>query len=215
MKLSIKAAYIGACLPAVSTESTRYYLNGVHIAPAPNGEGVICVATDGHRMIFARDPDATFEGEPEILSIPKDAVKYLKDTKSRSPRLEITGKNAVIVGGENACDETLYQWQAQFIDGTFPDWRRVIPRVANDQRGWGNYNAAYLGDFCKVFAAFGEGGRNGNSLGVFAQDEQSPAIVKFGLVQDVFAVLMPMRGDTNASTPSWIDPPKAFAQAAE
>ena len=37
---------------AISTEETRYYLNGVymHAAKGPDGPVLRCVATDGHRL---------------------------------------------------------------------------------------------------------------------------------------------------------------------
>ena len=53
---------------AVSTEETRYYLNGVHIEPAPDG-GVLMVATDGHRLLCIRDPKGFYAGDDERGSI--------------------------------------------------------------------------------------------------------------------------------------------------
>src|SRR5450759_523711 len=46
--------YFRAANECRSTEETRYYLNGVYIAPHPD-KGVILTATDGHRLISLHD----------------------------------------------------------------------------------------------------------------------------------------------------------------
>lgn len=205
--LKIRAAYVGACLPAVSTEATRYYLNGVCFESAPNNMGVNCIATDGHRLIISNDPSGTISGydpDPEsksgpILSIPKDATKYLRDAKGAERYLEIQGKNAVITEVYN--DIPLYQWQPHFIDGTFPDWRRVIPDMTGAEPSWSAFNTKYLGEFSKVFSAFAH---PVGSLMVIAKETRGPAIVKFGMTENVLGVIMPMRSDIDHSIPHWI-----------
>jgi DNA polymerase III sliding clamp (beta) subunit (PCNA family) len=56
----------------VSTEETRYYLNGVHVEPHPV-KGAILVATDGHRMLIAHDKDGSCSG-PIIVQMPRFAL---------------------------------------------------------------------------------------------------------------------------------------------
>lgn len=116
---------------AISTEETRYYLNGVymHVAESEDGRCLRCVATDGHRLarIDAPLPDAA-EGMPGVI-VPRKTVgelrKLLEDdeaqiavsvseTKIRFATPEITLTSKV-------------------IDGTFPDYTRVIP-VANSRK---------------------------------------------------------------------------------
>ena len=111
---------------AISTEETRYYLNGVymHIAEADGGKVLRCVATDGHRLarIDAELPKGA-EGMPGVI-VPRKTVgemrKLLDDddmdiavsvseTKVRFATPEITLTSKV-------------------IDGTFPDYTRVIPQ---------------------------------------------------------------------------------------
>ncbi len=110
---------------AISTEETRYYLNGVymHVATAENGPVLRCVATDGHRLarIDAPLPDGA-EGMPGVI-VPRKTVGELRklldddaatiavsvsETKVRFATPEITLTSKV-------------------IDGTFPDYSRVIP----------------------------------------------------------------------------------------
>ncbi|QFU07063.1 DNA polymerase III subunit beta [Rhodobacteraceae bacterium THAF1] len=111
---------------AISTEETRYYLNGVymHVAEADSGRVLRCVATDGHRLarIDAGLPEGA-ETMPGVI-VPRKAVgelrKLLEDdetqiavsvseTKIRFATPEITLTSKV-------------------IDGTFPDYTRVIPQ---------------------------------------------------------------------------------------
>jgi len=110
---------------AISTEETRYYLNGVymHVAQSEDGAVLRCVATDGHRLarIDAPLPPGA-EDMPGVI-VPRKTVgelrKLLEDddaeiavsvseTKLRFATPEITLTSKV-------------------IDGTFPDYTRVIP----------------------------------------------------------------------------------------
>lgn len=102
---------------AISTEETRYYLNGVYFHTA---EGrLAAVATDGHRLSrHYGDPLDHFEGvilPRKLVSIlPKGTVTVsLSSTKVRI-----------------ATDDTTIT--SKLIDGTFPDYQRVIP-TGNDK----------------------------------------------------------------------------------
>jgi len=111
---------------AISTEETRYYLNGVymHISDAEGGRVLRCVATDGHRLarIDADLPENASE-MPGVI-VPRKTVGELRklldeddmqiavsvsETKVRFATPEITLTSKV-------------------IDGTFPDYTRVIPQ---------------------------------------------------------------------------------------
>ena len=110
---------------AISTEETRYYLNGVymHVAEADGGKVLRCVATDGHRL--ARIDADLPEGAADMpgVIVPRKTVGELRklldndeaqiavsvsETKVRFATPEITLTSKV-------------------IDGTFPDYTRVIP----------------------------------------------------------------------------------------
>jgi DNA polymerase-3 subunit beta len=111
---------------AISTEETRYYLNGVylHVADADGGQVIRCVATDGHRL--ARVDADLPEGAADLpgVIVPRKTVGELRklldeddmqiavsvsETKIRFATPEITLTSKV-------------------IDGTFPDYARVIPQ---------------------------------------------------------------------------------------
>ena len=116
---------------AISTEETRYYLNGIffHTIEA-NGQTVLrAAATDGHRLARVEYPAPKgAEGMPGVI-VPRKAVgevqKLLEDL-SNEVVIEISAAKARFTFG----DVTL---TTKLIDGTFPDYARVIPQN-NDKR---------------------------------------------------------------------------------
>jgi DNA polymerase-3 subunit beta len=111
---------------AISTEETRYYLNGVymHIADGDGGKKLRCVATDGHRLarIDADMPDNAAD-MPGVI-IPRKTVGELRKLLDDDDM-----KIAVSVSETKVRfatpDITL---TSKVIDGTFPDYTRVIPQ---------------------------------------------------------------------------------------
>ena len=116
---------------AISTEETRYYLNGIyfHVAES-NGQSMLrAVATDGHRLARIEAPaPAGALGMPGVIA-PRKAVgeilKLLEDP-SKDVTVEISQVKARFRFGEVTLTTKL-------IDGTFPDYNRVIP-AHNDKR---------------------------------------------------------------------------------
>ncbi|OZB20478.1 MAG: DNA polymerase III subunit beta [Rhodobacterales bacterium 34-62-10] len=111
---------------AISTEETRYYLNGVymHVATGEAGPVLRCVATDGHRLarIDAELPMGA-EGMPGVI-VPRKTVGELRKLLDDDDM-----KIAVSVSETKVRfatpDITL---TSKVIDGTFPDYTRVIPQ---------------------------------------------------------------------------------------
>ncbi|WP_147109889.1 DNA polymerase III subunit beta [Tateyamaria sp. syn59] len=116
---------------AISTEETRYYLNGVymHIADGDDGKALRCVATDGHRL--ARIDSELPEGASDMpgVIVPRKTVGELRKLLDDDDM-----KIAVSVSETKVRfatpDITL---TSKVIDGTFPDYTRVIP-VGNTRK---------------------------------------------------------------------------------
>ncbi|GGX39583.1 DNA polymerase III subunit beta [Tateyamaria omphalii] len=116
---------------AISTEETRYYLNGVymHIADGDDGKALRCVATDGHRLarIDSDLPDGAAD-MPGVI-VPRKTVGELRKLLDDDDM-----KIAVSVSETKVRfatpDITL---TSKVIDGTFPDYTRVIP-VGNTRK---------------------------------------------------------------------------------
>jgi DNA polymerase III subunit beta len=116
---------------AISTEETRYYLNGVYFHTAESGGQTMlrAVATDGHRLARIETPAPQgAAGMPGVI-VPRKAVgeilKLLEDP-GQDVGIEISQVKARFRFG----DVTL---TTKLIDGSFPDYNRVIP-VNNDKR---------------------------------------------------------------------------------
>jgi DNA polymerase-3 subunit beta len=121
-------AAIDATMGAMSTEETRYYLNGIYMHVAHDGT-LRFVATDGHRLY--RQDMAAPNGSADMLGIilPKKTVALLyKLMKGKacpdSIGIEVTSTKARFTWGDPGFYVSL---QSKLIDGTFPDYERVIP----------------------------------------------------------------------------------------
>ena len=116
---------------AISTEETRYYLNGVymHSATFENSKVLRCVATDGHRL--ARVDTGLPEGAEELpgVIIPRKTVteirKFLDDDE-----VQIAVSVSETKVRFATPDITL---TSKVIEGTFPDYTRVIP-ASNEKK---------------------------------------------------------------------------------
>ena len=115
------AAALDAVSFAISTEETRYYLNGVFLHAVDGG--VMLVATDGHRLAkrFIALPDG-MTGPPGII-IPRKTVNVLAKILPKDGVVEISASDAKIM---IQTPET--RLTSKLIDGTFPDYQRVIPQ---------------------------------------------------------------------------------------
>ena len=110
---------------AISTEETRYYLNGVymHVAEGDGGQKLRCVATDGHRLARIDADLPTDAGDMPGVIVPRKTVgemrKLLDDDDAQiavsvsETKVRFATPNVTLT--------------SKVIDGTFPDYTRVIP----------------------------------------------------------------------------------------
>ncbi|QGM47002.1 DNA polymerase III subunit beta [Methylocystis heyeri] len=116
---------------AISSEETRYYLNGIfmHVAEVEGRALLRAVATDGHRLARLELPAPPGSaGMPGVI-VPRKAVaeiqKLIEDAQS-DVVIELSTNKMRFAFGEALLTTKL-------IDGTFPDYSRVIP-AGNDKR---------------------------------------------------------------------------------
>jgi DNA polymerase-3 subunit beta len=114
---------------AISTEETRYYLNGIYLHTAQSkAQTLRAVATDGHRLAQVELPlPEGAAGMPGVI-VPRKTVHELH-------RLIEDGTGVVKVGVSSAkvrFEIGTVTLTSKLIDGTFPDYGRVIPQ-ANDK----------------------------------------------------------------------------------
>lgn len=110
---------------AISTEETRYYLNGIYLHTAETNDGKVlrAVATDGHRL--ARVEMSVPDGAADMpgVIVPRKAIAELRklvdetaapvEVEMSDTRIRMAFENVVLT--------------SKLIDGTFPDYERVIP----------------------------------------------------------------------------------------
>ncbi len=118
---------------AISTEETRYYLNGIFLHVSEEGAPLLkAAATDGHRLArFTLPRPEGAEGMPDVI-VPRKAVaelrKLLEEKLDGNVEVSLSAsKIRFTLAGEGGTVLT-----SKLIDGTFPDYSRVIP-TANDK----------------------------------------------------------------------------------
>ena len=125
---------------AMSSEETRYYLNGIYLhATAEDGPPVLrAVATDGHRLARVETPQPDGAADMPGVIVPRKAVTELHkliEDNDMDIAVSLSDSKIRFAFGDVVLTSKL-------IDGTFPDYRRVIPE-GNDK---------HLEVDCKSFA---------------------------------------------------------------
>ncbi len=125
---------------AISTEETRYYLNGIylHAAKTDKVDMLRAVATDGHRLARMEIPLPEGAGGMPGVIIPRKTVNELRkllDEMDQEISVSLSDTKIRMTFADTVLTSKL-------IDGTFPDYDRVIP-TGNDK---------ILEVDCKLFA---------------------------------------------------------------
>ena len=169
-----------AALLCASSEESRYYLRGVHLSTSGH-----LVTTDGHRMFVARLNDRP---AADVIIPYSDVAAALKLAGARCKDIEVTS-------------DRIHSIAYTPVDGTFPDWRRVVPTGeetpsnkpgANDGAEHVHFNNRYVGDFEKMADILCGKGTIGQSM-LHPVSASHPCLVTFGDRADCFAVIMPVR----------------------
>lgn len=111
---------------AISTEETRYYLNGIylHVAETNGVKTLRAVATDGHRLALSEVEAPAAAAKMQGVIIPRKAVgeiRRLIDGFSGEVGVSVSEAKIVFMVGRAVLTSKL-------IDGSFPDYARVIPQ---------------------------------------------------------------------------------------
>lgn len=116
---------------AISTEETRYYLNGIffhRVVPEQGEPQLRCAATDGHRLARYTLPLPSGAEELPDVIVPRKCVELLRrmaDKQEGAIDVAFSSTKARFEIGQTVIVSKL-------IDGTFPDYSRVIPS-SNDK----------------------------------------------------------------------------------
>lgn len=127
--------------PFISTEETRYYLNGVCL------DGEVAVATDGHRLGCV--PTGSDFGSFDRPIIPAKAVRLLASLPAPKAISLATDRPGISIVTDGA------RLSAKLIDGTFPDWRRVVPANADKASKVTVDRVGFMKSMARIAAAMG------------------------------------------------------------
>lgn len=113
---------------SMAKNDARYFLNGVKMEFNNEEKSLKTIATDGHRLAY-RSIKVEKEFESLDIILPSTAISKLKSLlKAEKGDVELT----ISRGGNNIHFKfTDYSLYSKLVDGRFPDYRRVIPRVTN------------------------------------------------------------------------------------
>jgi len=188
---TIPAHHLKAALLSAPKQDVRYYLTGIYL----DWERGLIVSTDGHRLFAGKLPDdATRDAKGVILS--REMIeRVLKGLTART--ITYTEVQVSIVEESHACPvASLTVNGATFtekpIDGTFPDYPRIIPAKASGELAV--YNPDYLVDARDALALYATGSAKSLALNL-AYNGNGPGVVSRHDCDRAIVVVMPLRTD--------------------
>jgi hypothetical protein len=174
----------------ISSEETRYYLHGVFIEKHPQS-GALLVAGDGFKMLVGHDPTAEVEGSA-IVKLPKDMLKIA----SENAIVKVEDGQASVV-----TQERIMSSDGCLIDGTFPDWRKAIPKKVGGVQ-LGAFDQNHLTVLAEAMSINFGNKRAGKPLRLAGCDALEPHLA-LGDVPYMFGIAMPLRNADNITFPAW------------
>lgn len=187
MKIIFEANKVAAAAIAISRDETRYYLNGVFF------QGGHAIATDGHLLTVAKTNGELRDDLVEQVDVPADGAimpvsqKALSSMKNKKADYVIFENDMLTV--RTAFDETLHIEESKPIDGTFPDWWRVVPQNEYETAP-GAFGRKLLDRIAKTSAAIGS---IGEAVRITGESPTDAHRVNYGKQTDVYSVVVPMR----------------------
>lgn len=193
-----------------AAKDVRFYLCGVFIEPHPHG-GVTIVATDGHIMAAAYDPEG-WCAEPIIVGdITRPLLSACKKRGLPSARAEQLwiAKDCAVVSSSAETEPppapfgeaALHSSKISIIDGQFPDWRRVMPNDRTVRPAeFPAVNGRYLATVSEAVQIMADTHRslNVNSIRLYPDGDSLSVVVRsldLDLADRFVALVMPVQAD--------------------
>lgn len=183
---------IKAALVIAAKSDLRYYLNGVYFQRFK--DGVVAVATDGHRMIALYSTSEKGEAAPEEFEVivPRESLELMLKA---SPRVySVAVFKVEPQEGDKPARITfpVVGLTCDAIEGKYPDWQRIVPAQGGKEELLPadlGISAEYLGDYAKVCKALGR--RAAPAISLIKSGEYNAIRVDIG-DPDVVSVVMPI-----------------------
>lgn len=185
MEFYVELPVLKALLLTAGNNDARTIINGVLVEYSASG--IILVSTDWHRMSIAR-VDYSCEAFRSFI-INRAHIEMIKGKQYFPLKILHGQQSPVSIGGISYMP----------IDGTYPDWRRVLP-CGTITGEVATYNPAYIGDLSKARKLLGISPDQCN----LEQNGDRGALDR--ITDDFYVVIMPLRlGDAHikSSVPDW------------
>ena len=185
MKTIIKTDYLKVAVLFASTETTRYYMNGVHVTGTATDYQL--VSTCGVNMFVARqcvDDDMAENDTDFAFTIPTDTCKLAIKAAGRAETisLEVAGGVFTIAGIQFTPIGGTFK-QSETDGCMFPKWQRVVPQSGD----------GVLQQFdTKQLALWERARKILKDIPSIHHNSNGPAILAFS-DENIFGLLMPMR----------------------
>lgn len=184
-----------ACGHCMSKEDTRYYLKGVCLQYSV-GEGLLAIATDGHRLARCKVNHTNIESKGGITInciLPRDAVEHLAKLKESGEQMvTLTLDEAALCCSIEYCNS---KTNFKLIDGHYPDWKSLWDKACKQARKEPTafFNVHYMNDIAKAVKAL-KGEKNTRIGLIFhAKNPREEAVIVETPDTGVHYILMPMR----------------------
>jgi hypothetical protein len=198
MKIEIPTRALRAAVIAAPKQDVRNYLTGVFVEIRP--EQTIVVGTNGHWLFAARHCHEDCQGSEDLI-IPRDTVETaLKGNKDETLLL------ARLDGDEWRLGALIFKP----IDGTYPDWRRVVPETVSNENA--DFSPKYIAETSRALSIWNRVSPSSYVSGYLLYPNGLSGAVATGPDPDGFCVLMPQRrpdGRPEKPDLSWTSQPKA------
>lgn len=186
--IEVPAKTLAAVALAMSDEPTRYYLCGIAVEPE------YLAATDGHVLTVARVTTGLADGDDMILAATPAAVKALSTQKAEVARWNSADGILAITSAEGG---ELWTGEIKTIDGTFPEWRKVLPlRPKKISATAVTFDGTYLSRLHAAGRLLGPTRKRNVPVPLHisqGENAEGPWLIRYGERTDVISMLMPMR----------------------
>lgn len=204
--IQFNAKYLPALMPFRGIGDIRRYLAGINITPHEAG-GALLVATNGHMLMCIYDRTAVCS-EPATFVVGVDAAKFCTGRSGSADPVVLINpitERLTISGGQPRRELYVQPGKCLSDLGTtcpFPDWRRVVPRVADLKPGFSALaQAAYITKAAQAHPMRGER-RNAPAMRFWQVNPTAPIIVEYEGAPEYMLVIMPYGRDTKSDAPA-------------
>ena len=193
MKVTIDRKAFKAVALFKAVQDFRYYLNGIFVEFNPMETRL--VATDGHTLACHRaDAKEDNEGKAGFI-IPLDSIKQILSWKAPSKYLPDVF-TVTLPDGFDGSQELRADFHGNVavfkaVDGTFPNYRKVIPDTASGEIT--HLNPNYLARCDEAVSIIKDNKKTTAHVSIAHNGPNNAVIVAYDGIPDLCMVVMPMR----------------------